>query len=60
MTTELEKISANIEPLTQQQRRQIQNIIDFHGANKEKAALRISQILKQPLKAGKIQDILTA
>lgn len=56
----LEKINKEVEPLTQKQRRQIQNIIDFHGINKQAAAERISQFLKQPLKTNKIYDILTA
>jgi hypothetical protein len=56
----LEKINKEVEPLTQKQRRQIQNIINFHGRNKQSAAERISQFLKQPLKTNKIYDILTA
>jgi hypothetical protein len=56
----LDKISAEIEPLTPELKRRLQNIIDFHGANKENAAKRVAQILKQPFKVNKIHGILTS
>lgn len=55
----IEAINKEIEPLTPKLRRQIQNIIDFHGINKDTAAYRIAEVLKQPLKENKIHDILT-
>ncbi len=54
MITELEKLNANIEPLTKTQRRLIGNILTYHGKNKLLAAQRIAEYLKRPLEVKKI------
>jgi hypothetical protein len=54
----IDRINKEIEPLTPQLMRQISHVIDFHGKDKGKAATRIAEILKLPLKVNQIYEIL--
>jgi hypothetical protein len=55
----IERIHKEIENLTPALRRQINNVIVYHGINKKDAAISIAKILKQPLKVNSIYEILT-